>query len=226
VGGSCGLTRRRGVGQYDRATNVDHFVAQYGYIAVFLLVFAESVGVPLPGETAVIAAGIYAGHTHSLSVWGIWLVAAAAAMAGGTVGFVIGTAGGYRLVRRYGPKIRLDEPKLKVGRYAFDRYGARIVFFGRFVSILRTYAALLAGTNRMPWVRFTIANTLGAILWAAIFTFSSYALGNAMRGWSTAVNFILIGIAVAIFVASILIVRRRTRELVEVAERAYPGPLE
>jgi membrane protein DedA with SNARE-associated domain len=119
-----------------------------------LLVGAESLGIPLPGETALILAGTYAGHTHRLSPWLIFLVAAAAAIIGDNIGYWIGDKGGYRLARRYGPKVRLDEHKLKIARYLFDRYGDRVVFFGRFVSVLRTYAAFLAGVSRMRWRRF------------------------------------------------------------------------
>ena len=80
--------------------NIDHLVASYGYLAVFVLVAIESLGVPLPGETALIAAGGFAGHTHDLSPWLIWAVASAATIVGGSIGYWIGAKGGYRLVRR------------------------------------------------------------------------------------------------------------------------------
>ena len=83
------------------------------------------------------------------------------AVVGDNIGFGIGWYGGYPLLRRFGRYIRLDEAKLKVGRYIFMRHGAKVVFFGRFVSVLRTYAAFLAGTNRMHWTRFLVANALG-----------------------------------------------------------------
>src|SRR5206468_2285512 len=118
-------------------------IASYGYWALFLLVGAESIGIPLPGETALIAAAAYAGSTHRLSPWVIFGVASAAAIIGDNVGYWIGDKGGYRLARRYGPKVRLDERKLKIARYLFDRHGTVVVFWGRFVSILRTYAAFL-----------------------------------------------------------------------------------
>ncbi len=206
--------------------NVGHLVTVYGYWAVFLLVLAESLGVPLPGETSLVAAGIYAGHSHSLSVVWLFAVAALACITGGTAGFLIGRLGGYRLVRRYGPRIRLDEPKLKVGRYVFERHGAKIVFFGRFVSILRTYAALLAGTNKMGWRRFTAANIAGAVVWSAVYAFASYAAGSAIRRLSGTVNLVLIGVALVTVVVVLLLVHRRTQALIDVAEAAYPGPLE
>src|SRR5690349_3253336 len=135
-----------------------HLLAQWGYAAVFAFVMVESLGVPFPGETMVIVASLYAGSTHRLSIWLIWAVAAAGAVIGDNIGFGVGHWGGYRLLVRYGPKVRLDEAKVKVGRLVFDRQGGKVVFFGRFVSVLRTYAAFLAGTNRMHWARFFAYN--------------------------------------------------------------------
>ena len=205
--------------------NVDHLIATYGYSAVFALVGIESLGVPLPGETALISAGIYAGHTHHLSVWLIWAVASAAAVIGDSIGFVIGVKGGYRLARRYGPKIHFDEAKLKVGMYAFDRYGVAVVFFGRFVAILRTYRAFLAGTNRMPWRHFLPPTVAAGIIWSAIYAFASYAAGNSLRNASGTVNLVLVAVAVVALVSVFVVVRRKAKQLEAVAEAAYPGPL-
>ncbi|HTV11923.1 MAG TPA: DedA family protein [Acidimicrobiales bacterium] len=205
--------------------NVDHLISTYGYSAVFVLVVIESLGVPLPGETAVISAGIYAGQTHKLSVWVIWVVASAAAVTGGSIGFVIGDKGGYRLVRRYGPKVHFDAAKLKVGMYVFDRHGSLVVFLGRFVSLLRTYAAFLAGTNKMPWRRFLVANAAGGVIWAAIYAFASYEAGKSLRNVSGTVNYVLIAAAAVALVIAFFVVRRKTKQLEAVAEAAYPGPL-
>jgi membrane protein DedA with SNARE-associated domain len=116
---------------------MNHLIMTYGYLAVALFVGVESLGVPLPGETALILAAIYAGHTHSLSVWLIFAVAAAAAILGDNIGFLIGDKGGYRLLRRYGHYLHIDESKLKIGRYIFDRHGGKVVFFGRIDQALR-----------------------------------------------------------------------------------------
>ena len=203
-----------------------HLLGQYGYLAVFLFVTVESLGIPFPGETMVIAAAVYAGATHSLSVWGIWLVAAAAAIAGDTVGFGIGHWGGYRLLRRYGSKVHLDEAKLKVGRLIFDRHGGKVVFFGRFVSILRTYAAFLAGTNRMEYVRFLVFNATGGIVWSAIYSFGFYYLGAQLKTARGPVDYGLGAAALVIVLAFIVWLRRHEKRLEAEAELAYPGPLE
>jgi membrane protein DedA with SNARE-associated domain len=202
-----------------------HLVMSYGYLAVALLVGAESLGIPLPGETALIVAAIYAGHTHQLSIWLIFAVAAAAAIAGDNIGFLIGNKGGYRLLRRYGHYVRIDEPKLKIGRYIFDRHGGMVVFLGRFVLVLRTYAAFLAGANRMKWPKFLGYNAAGGILWAAVYSFAAYAAGNAFSKATGTINLALGAAAVAAVAAGILLVRRQAARLAQRAEAAYPGPL-
>jgi membrane protein DedA with SNARE-associated domain len=206
--------------------NVNQLITSYGYWALFLLVAAESLGVPLPGETALIIAGTYAGTTHKLNPWLIFLVAAAAAIIGDNIGYWIGDKGGYRLARRYGPKVRLDERKLKTARYLFDRHGAPVVFFGRFVSILRTYAAFLAGTSRMRWRKFLFANAAGGIVWSGIYTLASYLAGNALQQASGTLAWALGGAAIVAIIAAWLLVRRQFGLLAERAEAAYPGPLD
>jgi len=206
--------------------NIDHLVRTYGYNAVFALVALESLGIPLPGETIVVLAGSYAGHTHKLSVWGVFGTAAAAAVIGDNIGFWIGDKGGYRLLRRFGRYVRVDEARLKVGRYVFARHGGKVVFFGRFVSVLRTYAAFLAGTNRMEWRRFLVFNAAGGIVWAAIYSFGAYVAGNTLRRQSGTINLAVGAVAVLVAGAVILVTRRQAGRLTERAEAAYPGPLE
>jgi membrane protein DedA with SNARE-associated domain len=206
--------------------NVTHLISSYGYWALFLLVAAESLGVPLPGETALVIAGTYAGTTHHLSPWLIFLVASAAAIIGDNIGYWIGDKGGYALARRYGPKVRFDEQKLKVAHYLFNRHGAKVVFFGRFISILRTYAAFLAGTSRMRWRLFLPANAAGGILWAGVYTLASYLAGSAIQHASGTVAWVLGGATVVAIIAGVAVLRRQYARLAARAEEAYPGPLE
>jgi membrane protein DedA with SNARE-associated domain len=206
--------------------NISHLIETYGYMAVFLLVGAESLGIPVPGETALIVAGTYAGHTHRLNPWIIFLVASAAAIIGDNIGFWIGDKGGYRLARRYGHLVRLDEHKLKIARYVFDIHGTKVVFFGRFVSILRTYAAFLAGTSRMRWRNFLPANAAGGIIWAGIYTLAAYLAGNALQRASHTIDLIIVGVAVLAVTGVIFLVRHQIAKLGLLAEAAYPGPLE
>lgn len=206
--------------------NVGNLITSFGYWAVFALVGIESLGIPLPGETALILASIYAGHTHRLSPWLIFVVAASAAIIGDNIGYWIGEKGGYPLLRRYGSRIRLDERKLKVTRYLFDQHGSKVVFFGRFISVLRTYAAFFAGVSKMVWWRFTVANAAGGIVWAAAFTTAAYLAGNAVRTVTGPLSWVLAGIAVVVIGVSIVLVRRQSERLAARAEAAYPGPLQ
>jgi signal transduction histidine kinase len=102
---------------------INHLLQSYGYLAVFVFIALESLGIPLPGETTLIAASVYAGSTHHLNIGVVFLVAAVAAIAGDNAGYWIGRAGGQRLVARYGRMVRLDAKKVKVGRYLFARHG-------------------------------------------------------------------------------------------------------
>ena len=206
--------------------NVDHLIMTFGYLAVFMMVGLESVGIPLPGETVLVAASIYAATTGNLNIWIIFIVAASAAILGDNVGYWIGNKGGYKLARKYGHKIHLDERKLKVGRYVFDRQGGKVVFFGRFVAVLRTFAAFLAGTVRMYWPKFLLYNALGGVVWAAIYSFGFYAAGNTLKRLSGPFNYVAIGLAAVAVVVVFLVVRRQTDLLADKAEAAYPGPLE
>ncbi|HEY7948155.1 MAG TPA: DedA family protein [Acidimicrobiales bacterium] len=206
--------------------SISHLLTTYGYFAVFALVALESLGIPLPGETILIAAGTYAGTSHKLSVWVIFIVAAAGAVIGDNIGYGIGRTGGYRLVRRYGSLVRFDESKVKVARYIFDRYGGKVVFFGRFVSVFRTYVAFLAGTLKMRWHRFLVNNACGGILWAATFSFASYAAGHALARASKIFTYVAIAAAAIAIVVAFLVMRRQSRRLTARANATYPGPLD
>jgi membrane protein DedA with SNARE-associated domain len=206
--------------------NIHHLIETYGYVAVFTLVMLESLGIPLPGETALIVAATYAGATHRLSPELIFLAGAAGAIIGDTCGYWIGDKGGYRLLRRYGPKVRLDEAKLKIARYLFARHGGKVVFFGRFVSVLRTYAAFLAGVNKMHYRRFLAFNATGGIVWCAVYTFGAYWFGSALTTISGPLGWALLVVAVGIIVTIVVVLRRQMGTLTARAEAAFPGPLD
>jgi len=202
-----------------------HLIHSYGYLAVLVFVAIESLGVPIPGETALIAAGAYAGETHKLNPWLIFLVAGAAAIAGNIAGYSIGRKGGFALALRYGSKIRLDQHKLKVGKYVLDQQGSKVVFFGRFVSVLRTYVAFLAGTLHMQWQKFAVATVAAAVAWAGIYTALAYNAAGAIKRLSGTVDLALGGAALVVVVVVLFAVRHQVNRLGDRAEAAYPGPL-
>jgi len=201
-------------------------IHQYGYLAVFVIVGLESLGIPLPGETTLITAALYAGATHNLGIEGVIAAASAGAILGDNIGYRIGHWGGYRLLVRYGRYVRLDQAKVKVARYLFLRFGPAVVFFGRFVSILRAYAAFLAGTSRMPWPRFLFFNATGGIVWATLYGTAAYLLGNQIDRLSGPVAIAFGAAGVLAIVLIVIVVRRKERRLERAAERAFPGPLE
>ena len=203
-----------------------HLLESYGYIAVLFFVAIESTGIPFPGETMLIIAAIYAGRTHHLAIPIVIGSAALGAILGDNLGFWVGREGGYRLLRRYGRYIRLDERKLKLGQYLFQKHGNKVVFFGRFVAVLRAWAAFLAGTNRMHWTSFLLYNALGGIIWATIFGLGGYFLGSKVEQFSGPVGIIFLVVAVIIIVAFFIFLRRNEKRLEDEAERALPGPLD
>ncbi len=207
-------------------SGLDHWLTTLGYLAVALFVGIESLGVPLPGETMLVTAAAFAAATGRLSIVGVIAAAIAGAVIGDNIGFGIGWYGGYPLLRRFGKYVRLDEAKLKVGRYIFMRHGAKVVFFGRFVSVLRTYAAFLAGTNRMHWTRFLIANAAGGIVWATLYGVVAYTASSLITKLSTPVALGIAALAVVIIIAAAIFVRMNLKRLEAVAEEALPGPLE
>jgi membrane protein DedA with SNARE-associated domain len=204
---------------------LDGFLVSIGYLAVAFFVGVESLGVPFPGETMLITAAVFAATGH-LSIVGVILAAIIGAVVGDNIGFGIGWYGGYPILRRYGKYVRLDQAKLKVGRYIFMRHGAKVVFFGRFVSVLRTYAAFLAGTNHMRWRRFLVANALGAIVWATLYGVGAYLASATIAKLNTPVAIALGVIAVVVIVLASFFVRTNIKRLEAVAEEALPGPLE
>jgi membrane protein DedA with SNARE-associated domain/membrane-associated phospholipid phosphatase len=156
---------------------IQRLLETYGYLAVLLLVGLESLGIPLPGETALLTAAAYAAAGH-LSIAGVIGAAAIGAVLGDAGAYWIGRSGGLVLVRRYGRLFRVDEAKLERAQQFFRRHGGKTVFFGRFVSLLRMLAALLAGVTRMPYGRFSLYNVTGGICWALLFGSLGYAFGR------------------------------------------------
>jgi membrane protein DedA with SNARE-associated domain len=202
---------------------IDGWLESYGYLVVFLLVMAESIGLPVPGETALIGAALYAGSTHKLEIAWVIAVAIAGAIVGDNIGYSIGRYGGARLLLRHGHKIRLHEGRLKIGIWLFRRHGGKVVFWGRFVSVLRTYAAFLAGTNQMAWRRFLFFNAAGAIVWATTFGVAYYVFGSALQKLSTTID-VTLGVAgIVILVGFLVWSKRKEDELLERAEREVPG---
>jgi len=159
-------------------TAVAAWTATYGLAILFAAVALESVGVPVPGESSLIAAGVLAsrGELHMSTVVA---VAATAAIVGDNVGYVLGRWGGRRLLDRWGPLRRFGDRVLPKTERFFARYGGAAVFLGRFITGIRVAAAWMAGVSCMQWWRFLLWNALGAIVWATVVALAGDALGQA-----------------------------------------------
>jgi membrane protein DedA with SNARE-associated domain len=175
---------------------IQPLIAQHGYWVVFLVIMLESAGLPLPGESVLVLAAVYAGATGQLDIAYVIATAIAAATIGDNCGYWVGRIYGVQLLERYGHFVNLTESRLKVGRYLFERHGGKIVFFGRFVAVLRVFAAVLAGVNKYGWKPFLFFNAAGAIIWATLMGLGGYVFGESINRVSGALGIAALAIAV------------------------------
>lgn len=184
--------------------SISHFLDAFGYIAVFVFIGIESTGIPFPGETMLVAASVYAAQGCSLQEQWVIVACVLGATTGDNLGFWVGRTGGRELVRKYGKYVRLNESHLAHAERYFERYGGATVFFGRFLAILRAWAAFLAGVNHMAPLRFFIYNFTGAVLWSTTFGLLGYALGKNLNRLQQVLT--ALGTGGAILVAAIVVV--------------------
>lgn len=200
-----------------------HLLDTWGYLAVFLFVAIESSGIPFPGETMLVTAGIYAGSGH-LQIQLVIAFAALGALTGDNLGYWAGREGGRPLLLRFGKYLHLDEAKLERAETFFDKHGDKTVFLGRFVAVLRAWAAFLAGVNRMPWSKFFLFNAAGGITWAILYGTLAYVLGHNLPLLHRVVRDLGIGTVVLAAAVAIVIflLHRRARHFKQRAETASP----
>jgi membrane protein DedA with SNARE-associated domain len=187
--------------------DVSHLVKDFGYPLLFVLVMSEAGGVPIPGETALIAAAVLASQ-GKLQIEIVILLAAAGAIVGDNIGYLIGRKGGRWLLERPGPFLRQRQEVLRVGEPFFAAHGPKAVFFGRFVLGLRVWASWLAGATRMRWRSFALWNALGGIAWASAVGLVAYLLGHSAGNAIEAFGIYGL-VAVLIAIVGALILRRR-----------------
>jgi undecaprenyl-diphosphatase len=182
------------------------FTQTAGYPLLFGLITAESGGVPVPGETALIAAAALAG-SGKLSIPVVIAVAAGAAIIGDNLGFLLARRFGRGLLERPGPFLGHRRRVLELGEPFFAQHGPKAVFFGRWILGLRTWTAWLAGASKMNWRSFAVWNAAGGITWAATVGLTAYFIGQSTAGAFTI--FGLVGLGAALFAAGILLARGR-----------------
>ena len=193
---------------------LDHLIATYGYGAIAVVIGLESMGIPLPGETVLVLAAIYAATHVDLNIWLVAMAAAAGAIMGDNIGYWLGLRFGYPLLRRHGHLIGLSDGRIKLGQYLFLRHGAKVVFLGRFVALLRIFAAFLA------------ANAVGGMIWAALFAFGGYAFGTVAFEVESALRPVLFAAAAMVFFGCGFLMRHFEEQLQVKAQQALPGALE
>jgi membrane protein DedA with SNARE-associated domain len=200
-------------------------IAHYGYFAIFVIITLESAGLPLPGETVLLTSAAYAGSTGNINIAVVVAIAATAAILGDNAGYWVGRRWGLPLLLRKGHLIGLDHGRLKLGQYLFRQHGGKIVFFGRFTAMLRAYAAVLAGVNKLHARRFMAFNALGGVAWASIMGFGAYLCGRSIENVMGPVGLGLLAFVLLGAVALWLFMRRHEARLMVAAEAAIPGPL-
>jgi membrane protein DedA with SNARE-associated domain len=185
-----------GIGS-DTLAALTHFFITHGLPLLFVVVMLESFGIPLPGETALIAFGILASQGN-YSIVTVIALAAAGAIVGDNLGYwLIGRLGGRALFRRWGWLERYSERVLPRVEKIMERHGGKTVFFGRFIAVLRVGAGPVAGLAHMPWWRFLFWNASGGIVWATAVGLAAYYGGHAVAdGIQTYGLYAFAGIAV------------------------------
>jgi membrane protein DedA with SNARE-associated domain len=192
---------------------LEPWIHQYGGAAVFLILALESFGFPLPGESLLIVASVLAGR-GDISYLTLFLSAWAGAVAGDSIGYLIGRKFGRALLLRHGGKVGLNAERLAKVEAVFTRYGPAAVGFARFFNVLRQLNGIVAGSMRMPWPRFLVFNALGGALWVLTWTVVGYYVG--LHGADIAAlthKLGYVGIAVTVIAGAALlayIYRRRT----------------
>ena len=188
---------------------------QFGYWAVLLLVILEDFGIPVPGETVLIAASVYAGAGR-LNVAAVGVAGFTAAVIGDNIGFAIGHFSGRALVLRWGRYVRLTGDRLDKAEAFFDRHGAWIITVARFIEVLRQANGIIAGITDMRWQRFLAFNALGAALWVGTWVSLGYLAGShigTIYHYITEYSLYLL-IALAVLLAGYIawhVLRRRRR---------------
>ncbi len=199
----------------------------YGYLAVAAFVFLEDFGVPVPGETILVAAAVYAGAGR-LNVVAVAVTAMVAAVLGDNVGFGIGHFGGRPLVLRAGKYVMLTEERLDKAEGWFNRHGGKVVAVARFVEGLRQANGIVAGVTRMHWAKFVAFNALGAALWVTVWTAVGDVSGSHIDAVYRSISHVFLYVVAAVVVLAAARVvwhvrrRRRRAATADATRRVYP----
>ncbi len=215
---------------------LEQSLASAGYPAVTFFVMIESMGVPFPGETMLLLASFYAAVNHQLQIPLVITSAAIGAILGDNIGYTVGRLGGRRLIERFGRYLFIKPAHLASADRFFARHGDKTVFFGRFTTLLRLWAAFFAGVNRMNWRIFLLYNAAGGILWSILYGTLGYVAGRIFHDnfaqierlagtVSGAIGFTLVGILVLI-IAFFWLRRRHAQSQKARAQQTSSSPID
>ena len=198
---------------------------EYGYVALFCVVLVENFGIPVPGQTFLIAAAVLSSQ-GKLNFAAVLLTAALAAFMGACIGYWLGVIGGRRIILRLGRYLRIGRRELRRMETRFARYGFWFVLSARFFEVLRQLNGIIAGTTRMPLRRFLPANALGAALWTLVWGFGSWHLGRHIRSYEglteVAGNITVILLIAALLLILAIFLRRHVRARRRTTGRRLP----
>ena len=188
--------------------SIEPFVHQYGYIGVGSLLLLESLGTPIPGEATLISAGL--GELNIFAVVGVGLLAC---VIGSSLGYLIGSLVGRRLINKFGKFIMLDEKKYLRVETFFNKRGPIVVIFARFFEVLRQLYGFIAGTSSMGWQLFSLFNIVGSFLWLCFWSAIGYYGGNhiGLILRYDAYTSIALGIFIVIWVVRYLLIKRKNQ---------------
>jgi membrane protein DedA with SNARE-associated domain len=164
------------------AADIEPYLIAYGVAAIFIVVYLESFGAPLPGETGVIAAGLLASK-GDLSIVPLFTAVLAGAVLGDGTGYLIGRFGGRRLIARFGPLVKLTPERFSRIEIAFRDKGPWVVMSARFLPVLRQLNGVIAGTLEMRWPVFLAANAIGALAWTMVWVLGPYFFAETFLAW-------------------------------------------
>lgn len=194
------------------------------YIIVGVVIGMESLGIPLPGEIALVSAALLASrHTLDINPVGVGAAATIGAVVGDSIGYSIGRKFGMSLFERLGKRFpkHFGPGHVALAKQLFNRWGVWAVFFGRFIALLRIFAGPLAGALKMPYPHFLAANASGGLLWAGGTTAVVYYLGIAAERWMSRFSWVALVVAVAIGLVVTLLLKERTAHAIAKLEEEH-----
>ncbi len=194
---------------------IQELASQYGYLAVFIGILLENLGIPLPGETITIVGGFLAG-SGELDYWIVLGSAALGAFIGGVLGYFVGKYGGWQLILSVSKVFRIQEVQLEEIKTKFSENAVKAVFFGRFIALIRIFTSPMAGVVEMPFGKFLAVNLAGAITWASAITALAFFVGRVLSleqllGWVSKFAVLALVIAIAWIVVPVWLESRSVK---------------